>query len=310
MAPEQARGRPVDRRADIWAFGVIVFEMLAGRRAFEGDDISITLAAVLKDDVEWGALPAETPLHIRTLLRRCLQKDPQKRLPHIGLARIEIDEGMSGVLATTVAPPPAAASVAKRSSSRWTRALPAAAAAVVAAALSGIIVSSLRPTPRSPIVRFRTTLPQGVAYLAPPRQVVAMSPDGSAFAFASGAGLFIHTLATNQTRQLVGGGVEGSTRTGVANPVFSPDGRWLAFFDGSSGDGALSKIAVTGGAPITLCRSSAPFGASWSDGTIVFATATRGIQRVSENGGTPETIVPRAPARCSRARRCCPAATL
>jgi len=291
MAPEQARGRPVDRRADIWAFGVIVFEMLAGRRAFEGDDISITLAAVLKDDVDWSALPADTPPHLRTLLRRCLQKDPQRRLPHVGLARFEIEEGLSGVLSTTVLSPPADAAAVKPSTSRWTRALPAAAAAVVAAVLSGILVSSLRPTPRSPIVRFRTTLPQGVAFVAPPRQVVAMSPDGSAFAFGFGTGLFIHTLATNQTRELVGGALEGSTFTGVANPVFSPDGRWLAFFD-SRNDGSLSKVAVTGGAPITLCRSSAPFGASWSDGTIVFATATKGIQRVSENGGTPETIVP------------------
>jgi eukaryotic-like serine/threonine-protein kinase len=291
MAPEQARGRPVDRRADIWAFGVVVFEMLAGRRAFEGDDISITLASVLKDEVDWSALPAETPAHIRTLLRRCLQKDPQKRLPHIGLARIEIEEGRSGLLHTATPAMPATPAGSQRTVAGWKRAMPPVAAAVIAAALAGVIVWNLRPTPRSQVVRFRTGLPQGVNFIAPARQVLAMSPDGSVIAFGTSSGLFVHTLSDNQVHEVLAG-LGAALGTGPVNPLFSEDGRWLAFFQGISGDGVLKKVAVRGGAAITLCRADPPFGATWSDAHILFATATKGIQRISENGGTLETIVP------------------
>jgi serine/threonine protein kinase/Tol biopolymer transport system component len=291
MAPEQARGRPVDRRADIWAFGLIVFEMLTGRRAFEGDDISITLAAVLKDEVDWNALPADTPPYLSRLLRRCLQRDPRRRLPHIGLARIEIEEGLSD-------PQPAMPLESRVATDREPpsfrkRAIPVAAAAIAAAALTAVIVPKLKPTPPpGTIMRFRTTLPQGVVYLTPARAVMAMSPDGSAFALGTAAGLFVHTLADGRIRQVVGGSLESGGAVGVLNPVFSPDGRWIAYFEAGGGEGPLRKVAVTGGAPIVLCRSFPPFGASWADGQIVFATGTKGIQRVSENGGSPETIVP------------------
>ena len=291
MAPEQARGRAVDRRVDIWAFGVVVFEMLTGKRAFEGDDISITLAAVLKDDLNWNTLPPETPPHIRTLLRRCLQKDPQKRLPHIGLARIEIEEGQSGVLASA---PGLAQSVSSPLPTPprplWKRAMPAALAAVVAAALGGLAVWTFKPaTPRLPIVRFHSALPQEVAvFTTPPRQIVAMSPDGSAIAFGA-LGLFLHRLADDQLTQLV----PGILSEGISNPFFSPDGRWIGFFAGAAGGssiGTLKKVAVTGGAPITLCPSDPPFGASWSGGQILFSTS-KGILRVAEVGGTAETLV-------------------
>jgi eukaryotic-like serine/threonine-protein kinase len=290
MAPEQARGRPVDRRADIWAFGLIVFEMLTGRRAFEGDDISITLAAVLKDEVDWNALPADTPPYLSRLLRRCLHKDPRRRLPHIGLARIEIEEGLSDPPAGM--PPENRVAADREPPSFRKRAIPIAAAAI-AAAVTAVIVPKLKPTPPTgSIMRFRTTLPQGVVYLTPPRAVMAMSPDGSAVALGTAAGLFVHTLADDHTRQVVGGSVESGGAVGVLNPVFSPDGRWIAYFEAGGGEGPLRKVAVTGGAPIVLCRSFPPFGASWQDGQIVFATGTKGIQRVSENGGNPETIVP------------------
>jgi eukaryotic-like serine/threonine-protein kinase len=291
MAPEQARGRPADRRADIWAFGLIVFEMLTGRRAFEGDDISITLAAVLKDEVDWNALPADTPPYLSRLLRRCLQKDPRRRLPHIGLARIEIEEALSDPQAAM--PLENRVAVVREPWPFWKRAIPIAAAAIAAAALTAVIVPKLKPTPPpGRIMRFRITLPQGVVYLTPPRAVMAMSPDGSTFALGTAAGLFVHTLADDRTRQVVGGSLESGGAVGVLNPVFSPDGRWIAYFEAGGGEGPLRKVAVTGGAPIVLCRSFPPFGASWADGQIVFATGTKGIQRVSENGGNPETLVP------------------
>jgi serine/threonine-protein kinase len=292
MAPEQARGRAVDRRVDIWAFGVVFFEMLTGRRAFEGDDISITLAAVLKDDLNWNALPPETPPHIRTLLRRCLQKDPQKRLPHIGLARIEIEEGQSGVLASS---PGLAQSISSPLPTPprplWKRAMPAALAAVVAAALGGLAVWTFKPaTARLPIVRFHTSLSEVAAvFNAPTRQTIAISPDGSAIAVTAANGLFLHRLTDDQMTQLV----PASNEESVSNPFFSPDGRWIGFFSGAGGGssiGTLKKIAVTGGPPITLCPSDPPFGASWSDGAILFSTS-KGILRVAEYGGTAENLV-------------------
>jgi serine/threonine-protein kinase len=292
MAPEQARGRAVDRRADIWAFGVVVFEMLTGRRAFEGDDISITLAAVLKDDLNWNALPPETPPHIRTLLRRCLQKDPQKRLPHVGLARIEIEEGQSGVLASSLGLAQGISSpLPMTPRPLWTRAMPAVLAAVGAAALGALTVWTFRPiTPRLPIVRFHTALPGVAAGLnTPTRQTIAISPDGSAIAFATANGLFLHRLADDQTTPLV----PGNNDDFVSNPFFSPDGRWIGFFagvGGGSSNGTLKKIQVAGGAPITLCPSDPPFGASWSDGAILFSTS-KGILRVAEYGGTAESLI-------------------
>ncbi len=293
MAPEQARGRPVDRRADIWAFGVIVFEMLAGRRAFEGDDISITLAAVLKDDVDWSALPADTPPHLRTLLRRCLQKDPQRRLPHIGLARIEIEEGQSGVLASSAGvAQDARPALPTPPRPLWKRAAPTALAVVAAAALSAGAVWTSRPAAlRLPIVRFHTALPGvAAAFDTSTRQAIAISPDGSAIAFAAVEDFSLHRLADDQTTQLV----RGNKDECCINPVFSPDGRWIGFFTGIGGgssNGTLKKIAVSGGAPVTLCPSDPPFGASWSDGAILFSTS-KGILRVAEYGGTAETLVP------------------
>jgi len=292
MAPEQARGRPVDRRADIWAFGVIVFEMLAGRRAFEGDDISITLAAVLKDEVDWSALPADIPPHLRTLLRRCLQKDPQRRLPHIGLARIEIEEGQSDALAASArGGPDSRPAIATPARPLWKRAAPTALAVVVAAALGAGAVWTFRPAAlRLPIVRFHTALPGvAAAFDTSTRQAIAISSDGSAIAFAANGGLFLHRLADDQTTQLV----RGNNDEFVSNPVFSPDGRWVGFFSaigGGSSNGTLKKIQVSGGAPITLCPSDPPFGASWSNGAILFSTS-KGILRVAEYGGTAENLV-------------------
>ncbi len=170
MSPEQARGKPVDRRADIWAFGCVVFEMLAGRRAFDvGDTVSDAIASILKGDIDWAALPANTPVQLRTLLRRCLQKDPQKRLPHIGVARLELEEG---------ALEPAAVAQTLRPAPLWKRAGVIVIVAMVVGALAATAAWRLKPQPVAMVAKFTIALPPDQAFTNPGRQMVAMSPDG------------------------------------------------------------------------------------------------------------------------------------
>src|SRR5262245_36134025 len=156
MSPEQARGKPVDRRTDVWAFGCVLFEMLAGTKAFEtsGDTVSDAVATILMKEPDWAALPANTPTYIRKLLRRCLQKELQKRLPHIGIARIEIDEGPDGQQLSGTE------TVARSASPPWKRLVPTAAAALSATVVVAGAFWILSPAPpASPIARFTITLP-------------------------------------------------------------------------------------------------------------------------------------------------------
>jgi serine/threonine protein kinase len=154
MSPEQARGKPVDRRTDVWAFGCVFFEMLTGRRAFDpGETVSDAVASVLTREPDWNALPTNTPAHVRTLIRRCLQKDSRKRLPHIGVARIEIDEGATDT--------PTATAVAASSVPRfWKRTVPALVIAVVACASTSLVWWTLTPSPPTPkVTRLSLALP-------------------------------------------------------------------------------------------------------------------------------------------------------
>jgi Tol biopolymer transport system component len=276
MSPEQARGKPVDRGTDIWSYGCVLFEMLTGRQTFQGGEtVSDAIAAVLKNDPDWSALPADTPPHIRTLLRRCLQKDPQKRLPHIGVARIEIDEGpvepVAGV--APIAPP----------RSLWRRALPLAATAILAVALTGIAAWSLKPPVQPPTVtRFPIVLPDDQRYGG---QRIAVSPDGNALAYVTtgvGGGLRLRSMAQMDARSIT---------DGVSSLLFfSPDGQWIAYW--SASDQALKKVAITGGAAVTICKATVPFGVAWEGDRILFGQAGKGILRVSADGGEPEVLVP------------------
>jgi serine/threonine-protein kinase len=282
MSPEQARGKAVDRRTDIWAFGCVLFELLAGRRPFEtGDTVSDAVAAILKTEPDWSALPAGIPAHIRTLLRRCLQKDAEKRLPHIGVARLEIDEGSSEAGTVPSAVPPLITSRPWRR-----RAMPVALAAVGAALLTGTAVAYLRTEPFAPVTRFTVPLRDGQASLGTTRTWVAVSPDGSRIVYvASPARLFLRPLASFEATAIAG--TEGFE--GVSNPVFSPDGESIAFWANS--DRTLKRIAVSGGAAMTLCPAENPVGMSWGSTGIVFAQPTKGIMRISADGGTPEVLV-------------------
>ena len=281
MAPEQARGKPVDRRADIWAFGCVLFEMLTGRQTFEGGEtVSDVVAGILKNEPDWSALPANTPPHIHRLLRRCLQKDLQKRLPHVGLARIEIDDGqadgqaMQGVAASI---PPAVP--------RWKRALTVGAFAVVAGGLGALGAWYATRQAPPPVARFAITLDTDRVLSGQGRRSIAISPDGSQIAFSSGR-LFRRSLSNLESQLLV----DADTRLGSpTNPAFSPDGQSIAYV--SYQDRTLRRVSVEGGTPVTVCSLDAiPYGVSWDRSGIVFE-ADGSIMRVSADGGKPETLI-------------------
>jgi len=282
MSPEQARGKPVDRKVDIWAFGCVLFEMLSGKQAFEsGETVSDAIAAILTREPEWNALPANVPAHIRTSLRRCLHKDPQKRLPHIGIARLEIDEGLTETPAPTVA----TAHTLVPLQPIWKRGVPVVVAALVAGILVGSAVWRFKPAPPLPVTRFPFTLPDGQRFTTANRQFIAISPDGTQMVYVSNAGLNLKSMSGLESRVI--SGTENSS--GLANPVFSPDGRSIAFW--TLGDRTLKRIAVAGGAPVTICQTeNFLFGMSWDGSGIVFGQGSKGIMRVSANGGKPEVL--------------------
>ena len=282
MSPEQAKGHAVDRRADIWAFGAVLFEMLTGRRAFPGDDATEILASVIKSEPHWDSLPASMPPQFRKLLRRCLEKDIRRRLQAIGEARIHLEEvaDTSGTDATGIpaAIPPMPA---------WQRRLPWAVAMV---AVVAAVLLLWRPWegPRVPptAVRLNMELGADASLFTPFGAGAALSADGKRLAFvASAAGkppqLYVRSL--DQLKAAVLSGTEVSR-----NPFFSPDGEWIAFFAG----GKLKKVSVQGGAVVTLCDAADDRGGSWGEGDrIVFAQIPRqGLSRVSAAGGTPEAL--------------------
>ena len=278
MAPEQAKGKPVDRRADIWAFGCVLYEMLTGRMAFRGEDVTETLAAVIRGEPDWSRLPAATPVRVRVLLEHCLRKDPKQRLRDIGDARISLDETLSG------APEPVPQDASQAVAPRWRRALPWALfglAVVVAAALAAALAFlHSRQKPIATAVSLEMPLPKN-ASLSPDGSF-ALSPDGRQLAFyAAGSDgvqrLWVRSLDSPTARPLPG----SDPHTGT--PFFwSPDSRYIAFDAG----GKLEKIDLSGDPPQTICDlSGLAVGGSWSgDGVILFASS-KGILRVSANGG-------------------------
>ena len=289
MAPEQARGRAVDRRADVWAFGVVLYEMLTGRRAFEGDDISITLASVLKEDVRWDALPPDLPVPLRRLLRRCLEKDPRRRLSAIGDARLELDEATGGAFAdrdgatsTVVAPAPAVIVPMWRRALPWAVTTASFTAAVAMLAMWAPWRSAPAASPRKMLVNIGADASLPIA----PGPTAILSPDGTTLAFvaqqAGAVRLFVRKLD-----QLLAAPLAGTED--AMSPFFSPDSEWIAFFAG----GKLKKVAVTGGAALTLCDAPVGRGGAWTDsGEIIFtpsSTLNVTLMRVSAAGGRSAT---------------------
>jgi len=283
MSPEQAHGKPADRRADVWSFGVVFYEMLSGKRAFTGESASDTLASVLKLDPDWNALPPDTPPAIRKLIRRCLNKDRKQRLQAIGDARITIDEVLSGAAPDDV--PAGERPAAKQVHARWPW---VAAAAVVAVGLAGGAVWVLKPAPEQRMFQMEITPPDGVKFVDSITPF-ALSPDGRKLA-ALGAGkdgkhmLWLRSIDSESAAPLAG-------TEGAEVPFWSPDSRWLGF----SANGKLQKLdVVSGGAqPQVICEIEGRAGGTWSkDGVILFDQGGKAIQRVSASGGTPISVFP------------------
>jgi serine/threonine-protein kinase len=281
MAPEQARGRAADKRSDIWAFGCVVFEMLTGRRAFDGDDISTTLAAVLKTEPEWSAFPPTVPPSLCRLLGRCLHKDPKQRLRDIGDARIAIDDVLSG------AEVPALTTF--RRMPWWRRVVIPAAALVVGSLVTGLVVwIAMRSAVAQPRVSVLTITPPGTAPLSlnGATRDVAITPDGSRVIYvgANGTTLFVRRLDQLEATPLVRGDA-------LREPFISPDGQWVGFFDGQV---TLKRVAITGGPPARVAQFDTPgLGATWAaDDRIIVATAssTTGLLQVSADGRAPTVL--------------------
>ena len=286
MSPEQARGKAVDKRTDIWAFGAVLYEMLAGRRAFEGETVSDTLASVLRSDPDWSLLPAEVPAHVRTLLARCLERDTSRRLRDIGEARLALGGGAStATIAQPLAslPPRASASFAADRKRPW----PWIAATVAL----GLALAALLPT--SSLVRPAAATDAGesleAAIASPPGSefkigsnsgTVALSPDGARIAFVAAteksASIWVRSLARDDARQLSG-------TEGASNLFWSPDSRRLGFFAG----GKLRTVAIAGGLPESIADAPGGRGGAWSeDGTIIFSpVGGSALSRVAAAGG-------------------------
>jgi serine/threonine-protein kinase len=287
MSPEQARGKAVDRRADIWAFGVVLYEMLSGDRAFKGEDISDTLAAVLRQEIMLSALPAATPLRLKRLIERCLERDPKQRLRDIGEARIELARieagGADGMEA------PAAASAAPTVAvPRWKRALPWALAGGLLLALVLVLTRGQR-TPAAAIP-LRLSSEIGVDSLANfgggPAAVI--SPDGRQVVLtANGVAGSKRQLFLKRLDQLETTPVSGTED--AINPFFSPDGQSIGFF----AEGKLKTIPVTGGAAKIVCPAANGRGGTWADDDTIYfqpSSVLGPLMRIPANGGSPGPV--------------------
>ena len=281
MSPEQAKGRPADKRSDVWAFGAVLYEMLTGRRAFEGEDVSDTLAAVLRAEPDWTALAPDVPVPIQTLVRRCLEKDRRTRIADISTARFLMNEP-----ALAVAPAAAVAAPGPIRRPLWRRLIPIGVVSIVAAAVTAIALLIARGTTASPVTRFVVMLPDGSQFSGTNRRLIAISPDGRQMAYAASARLLVRSMTDFEPRVIAG--TEG---IGLTSPIFSPDGKELAFYSGA--DQTIKRIAVAGGVASTICQlqGTAPLGVSWTGDSIVYGQNTRGILRVSSKGGKPELLV-------------------
>ena len=268
MSPKQAKGKKVDKRADIWAFGVVLYEMLTGKRAFAGEDVSDTLAYVLTKEPDWDALPADLDPTLRMFLTRCLEKDPKRRLPDIGVVRL----AMEGAFETTAAQQGAVSQPVG-----WRPSM-AVAAALAFGVVAGVAVWNLKPETPRPVSRFSLPLPPGDLLTGTDSHAVALSSDGTRLVYVANEQLYLRAM--DQTEATPVRGTEG----GATSPFFSPDGEWVGFFS----EGQLKKVAIRGGASVSLCDAGGLLGARWgADDTIVFGQLGTGIMQVSADGGTP-----------------------
>ncbi len=284
MSPEQARGEAADRRADLWALGVVLWEMLTGSRLFPGKTVTDTLAGVLRDQPQWESLPPETPTSVRRLLRRCLEREPEARLADAATARLELDDALAGrdqdpgaYREPTIAAP------------RWKAALPWAVAGAAVVALAATLVAA-RPTADEPssAVRLEAAISETPLWVNLGSSVV-LSPDGSRLAFVTDDSAGVQSLSMRSLDQLTPMTIaSGPTGRTPYHPFFSPDGTWIGFVTPTE----LKKVPLTGGTPIALCSVDRSRGATWAaDDTIVFSpSGSSGLMTVPASGGDPQPL--------------------
>ena len=294
MSPEQARGKALDKRADIWAFGVVLYEMLTGTRLFAGETVSDVLAAVLRAEVDWKALPPGVPLELRRLLGRCLERDPKNRLHDIADARITIDEvlrGGPGLAPATSAIGPAQG---RRTLLPWA----VAALAIVIAIGLGLRSTRTPAATARPLTAFGVLVPAEHLLTKSQLPILDISRDGRTLVFVA-EGKESASIFRRAFDRMALTRVEGTD--GAENPVLSPDGRWIAFFAG----GKLRKISIEGGTSVVMADALAPRGLNWTpDGSLVFSPLyTGGIFRVSASGGEPIPVTKVDPAKGERSHR-------
>jgi len=264
MSPEQARGKPVDKRTDIWAFGCVLYELLTGKQIFPGEDITEILSAIVKSEPDWDALPPGSPVR---MLRQCLEKDTRRRLRDIGDLGIALEPER-----LNAAPP------VRRRQLVWALVLISAASLVLA-----VFALSNRPATDQKIsARFTISLPQGQEIISYP----AITRDGQTIAYVAQQGtddslLYLRDLNSFEARAV-------PSSRGARQPFFAPDGKWVAFF----AQGQLQKAEVAGGAPIRLAETGNPMGGTWNeDNTIIYAASLgSGLLRIPASGGTPTSL--------------------
>jgi Tol biopolymer transport system component len=295
MSPEQAKGRPVDKRADIWAFGCVLYEMLTGARAFDGEDVSETLAAVLRSDPDWTRLPASLPPAVTALIKRCVERDVRKRIADFAVVRFVLDEAHT----LAAAPQPVAAVDATPAQERMAEAVTRArqrmiwrvlipSIAVAALAGSGLAIGAWTwagasaPVVAPLITRFRLPLPEGQV-LTLGRQMMVVSPDGRQVAYITQRQLLLHDFASFDAPVVL------VAEENISAPAFSPDGTWLAFH--SVADGAVKRVSVNGGAALHVCPAQTVASLSWDRSGILLGAGTDGVQRCRADGGRPEDLV-------------------
>ncbi len=276
MSPEQARGVTVDKRADIWAFGCVLYEMLTGRQVFKGELMSDVMASVLKSDPDYKGLPPTIHPKLRDVLRRCLEKEPKDRWHDVADVRLELEQVLADPSGTLVQP------IGDHSPRPI---LPWIAALILSVAVTGSAVWVLKPTPTvDPRVAMRFShLLGNEGFTRTGRPLVAVSRDGTRVAYVADLQLYLRNLNESEARLIAGTDEDPST------PFFSPDGESIGFWAGI--DGELKRIPVAGGRSVMLTPAAIPFGVTWgTDGAIVYGSE-EGVWRVSENGGVPDLIV-------------------
>ena len=286
MSPEQAKGKTVDRRTDIWAFGCVLYELLTGTTAFSGETVTDTLASVIRAEPDWSLLPASTPTHVRVLLQRCLQKDAKQRLRDIGDARIAIDEVLSGAAAAAERQS-FAVKTPEHAGRRWLPwGIAGSLAIVVVIGAVAYFRSNAGPPVAPGITSLSVSLPQGVSLVLRDALPLALSPDGRSLVFMGekdGAEqLYLRTMDQPDS-----GPIQGTE--GGVSPFLSPDGQWIGFF----ASGQLKKVSIHGGEPVTLADAPNQRGGSWApDGSIIFSPDySSGLMRIPAGGGPVETLL-------------------